>query len=74
MGFYMPVALSSPDPERGVMDRKIKAVVFVVAFSTLCLLIPGIFPTIEIAGGLKGKTIFTEVYFCMSRINTSILD
>ncbi|KAK0244779.1 hypothetical protein EDD85DRAFT_809612 [Armillaria nabsnona] len=73
MSFYMPaskasndsmVALSSPDAERGVMHRKIKAMVFAAAFSTLRLLIRAIYRTIiELAGGLKGRIFFTEVYF-----------
>ncbi|PBK62134.1 hypothetical protein ARMSODRAFT_980922 [Armillaria solidipes] len=89
------VTLSSPDPQRGVMDRKIKATVvfavhfhYVVSLDSICFvtshtvgtiesLCPtfhsGIYRTIELAGELNGKIIFTEVYFDAEKKDSALL-
>ncbi|KAK0201373.1 RTA1 like protein-domain-containing protein [Desarmillaria ectypa] len=57
------VTLSSPNPSRGVMDTRIKTMIFALAFNTLCLFIRAIYRTIELADGWNGRIILTEVYF-----------
>ncbi|KAK0477397.1 RTA1 like protein-domain-containing protein [Armillaria novae-zelandiae] len=57
------VTLSSPNPPRGVLDTKIKIMIFALVFNTLCLFIRSIYRTIELADGWNGRIILTEVYF-----------
>lgn len=57
------VTLSSPNTPRGILDTKIKIMIFALAFNTLCLFIRAIYRTIELADGWNGRIILTEVYF-----------
>ncbi|KAK0492326.1 RTA1 like protein-domain-containing protein [Armillaria luteobubalina] len=57
------VTLSSPNLPRGVLDTKIKMMLFALVFNTLCLFIRSIYRTIELADGWNGRIILTEVYF-----------
>ncbi|KAK0185462.1 RTA1-like protein [Armillaria mellea] len=57
------VTLSSPNTPRGILDTKIKIMIFALAFNTLCLFIRAIYRTIELADGWSGRIILTEIYF-----------
>ncbi|PBK62182.1 RTA1 like protein [Armillaria solidipes] len=55
--------LSSPNTERGVIDKGLKYMIRALAFSTVCLIVRAIYRTIELADGWDGKVIHTQAYF-----------
>ncbi|KAK0477376.1 RTA1 like protein-domain-containing protein [Armillaria novae-zelandiae] len=57
------MTLSSPNTERGVIDKRLKYMIRALAFSTVCLTIRAIYRTIELADGWDGKVIHTQAYF-----------
>ncbi|KAJ7054248.1 RTA1-domain-containing protein [Mycena amicta] len=48
---------------RGIIDSKLQAMIYALAFSTLMLFIRGIYRIVELAGGWHGRVLHTEVYF-----------
>ncbi|KZT19940.1 RTA1-like protein [Neolentinus lepideus HHB14362 ss-1] len=48
---------------RGLMDRRLKLLIFGACFITLLLFIRSIYRTIELADGWNGRVIGTQVYF-----------
>ncbi|KAK0201384.1 RTA1 like protein-domain-containing protein [Desarmillaria ectypa] len=55
--------LSSPNIERGTIDKGLKYMIRALAFNTVCLIIRAIYRTIELADGWDGKVIHTQAYF-----------
>ncbi|EPQ52032.1 RTA1-domain-containing protein [Gloeophyllum trabeum ATCC 11539] len=48
---------------RGLVDKRLKAMIGAMCFSTLCLFIRSIYRTVELSDGWNGRVIGTQVYF-----------
>ncbi|KAJ7771268.1 RTA1-like protein [Mycena maculata] len=48
---------------RGILDDRVKTMIYALAFATLVLFIRSIYRIIELAGGWHGRVLHTEVYF-----------
>ncbi|KAK0185492.1 RTA1 like protein-domain-containing protein [Armillaria mellea] len=57
------MTLSSPNTERGIMDKGLKYMIRALAFSTICLIVWAIYRTIELTDGWDGKVIHMQAYF-----------
>ncbi|KAK0222298.1 RTA1 like protein-domain-containing protein [Armillaria fumosa] len=57
------MTISSPNTERGVIDKGLKYMIRALVFSTICLTVRAIYRTIELADGWDGKVIHTQAYF-----------